>query len=820
MMETFRRDILYGLRILRRNPSFAVIAILMLALGIGVNTTIFCWIRTIVLNPLPGVLHPAELVALLPSFRGTIRFSEMPYPDFRDLSGLKNVFTGVIATNYTSALLRINDTNQWVYGELATANTFDLLGVKPERGRSFLPEDDEGEDAHPVLIISHALWQQRFGGASDIVGTQVELNRHSFTIVGVLPLEFHGFNGGLRVDFWAPLSMHNEILNYGSFESRTFRWITPIARLRSGIKLEQAQAAVSVFSKQLAGSYPTTNKEVEFKVVPLSKSPLGGQGQLSPILRILFAVSAGVLVIVIVNVANLLLARNTGRTTELAIRVAIGAGRLRLIRQLLTECVVLASAGGVLGVLFAFRAVTLFSFFAPKTNLHFDYDFHIDSPALGFTALLILCTTIIFGLAPALQSSGTDLQTSLREAGRGSGSSFGRERFRKFLIVTEVALALLLLIGAGLSIQGFERARKIDLGFDPSHLLYADLTLVPNRYSAERGKIFDRELRDRLAALPGVQDAGLASVLPLGFGHIFAAPLQVDGYSSTASDDRLASFLMISPGYFGTLRIPILQGRDFTDQDDLSKPNVAIINDALARRFWPGLSPIGRTFRMAVGVAPMDTFTVIGTVKSGKYHALEEPSTPLLYLSYLQRPLASLFMGVLVRTRGNPELIAPLVRREIHVLDAAVEPATIETMEQHIQPAFEPARVSAMLLGMLGFAALILASLGLYGVMAYVASRRSHEIGIRMALGAEPRDILRLVIMQGMALVLAGVAIGLLAAVAMTRLLANVLYGVSATDPLTFAAVLLLLALVALLACYIPARRAMRVDPLIALRHG
>jgi predicted permease len=818
-METFRRDVLYGLRILRRSPGFATMVILMLSLGIGGNATIFCWIRTIVMNSLPGVSRPDELVALLPSFNGSIRFSEMPYPDFRDLSSLTTAFTGAVASNYTSALLRFQEENLWAYGQLTSANAFDVWGVKAEQGRTFLPEEDHGEGAHPVLVISHALWKQRFGRTPDIIGKKVELNQHPFTIVGVAPPDFRGANAGLRVDFWAPLVMHNQILNYGSFESRTFRWITPIARLRVGVSVEQAQAAVSVLSRQLQQTYPDTNGSVEFKAVRLSKSPLGGQAQFLPILRILLAVSAGVLLIVVVNVANLLLARGANRAPELSIRLAMGAGRMRLIRQLLTECAVLSALGGALGILLADRAVKLFSFFAPKTNLQFEYDFRIDPSTLGFTVLLTLLTTLIFGLVPALQASRTDLNTSLKEAGRGAGSSIGRERFRKLLIVSEVAVALLLLIGAGLAIQGFQRARQMDLGFDSGHLLYADLTLVPNRYSAGRGKIFDRQLRTRLAALPGVQDVGLASVLPLGFGHIFAAPLGVDGYLSGSSDDRLASFIMISPGYFGAMRIPLLDGRDFTDQDDLGRPNVAIINQAMAQRYWPGLNPVGRRFRMAVGVSPIDTFTVIGMAKSGKYRSLGEPPTPLLYLSYLQRPLASLFMSVVMRVQGEPEAMAPLLRREIHALDPTVEPSTIESMEQHIQPTFEPVRVSATLLGMLGLAALVLASLGLYGVMAYMTSRRFHEIGIRMALGAERRDVLRLVLGQGMTLVLVGAAIGLLAALVLTRLLAGVLYGVSSTDPFTFMAVPALLSIVALLACYIPARRAMRVDPITALRH-
>jgi len=449
----------------------------------------------------------------------------------------------------------------------------------------------------------------------------------------------------------------------------------------------------------------------------------------------------------------------------------------------------------------------------------YQYRFNVDAQTLGFMAAVTIITAMIFGLLPTLQLSESNLQGTIDETGRGQGGGVRRHRIRNALVVAEVAMTFALLICAGLCMKGFERAKRIDLGFEPKNLLCAQLNLVPNGYSAERGKVFDRQLRERLAALPGVTDVGLSTSLPLGVGNIFTAVVDVEGYTPTASEDLNVSFNMISPGYFSAMRIPVLEGRDFSEQDDASRQNVVIVDETMARRFWPGLDPIGRHFRMAVGIAPKDTFTVVGVAKTGKYRSLSEPPTPFLYLAYQQRPIASLFMGVVIRVRGNPEQLAPFLRDEIHSLDAFVEPLGIQSVEEYIQPAFAQANAAAKFLIVLGATSLMLASLGLYSVMSYAVSRRSHEIGVRVALGAQRWNVSKMILVQGAILTLIGSALGFSASLFLARLLSSFLYGVSATDVMTYAGVALIVSFVALTASYIPARRAMRVDPMVALRH-
>ena len=817
MMIGIWNDVRYGLRLLRRAPGFTGIAVLMLALGIGVNAAVFCWIQTIVLTPLPGVANADRAVAIVPTYRGSIRSPSISYPEYKDLSGLDSVFSSVIVSSYAPALLTVDGQSRWIYGRVINADSLANLGVKPEKGRSFLPEEDQGEGEHSVLLISHALWQERFGADPKIAGRTLLLNQHLFTVVGVLPAEFAGLGGGFRTDFLAPLTMHNEVLNFGSFTSRTHRWLSPMGLLRAGVTVSEAQAAVSVLSHQLEQAYPDSNKEVGFAAFPLWKSPFGGQGEFRPVLRILIAVAIGLFLIVVVNIANLLLARATARQREISIRLALGAGRFRLIRQLLTESLLLALAGGALGTLLASQAVKAFSLLIPKGDLPFGYDFRLTTGTVAATCLLTAGAAVVFGLAPAIQGARGGLSHSLKEKAGGSGAGTGRQRFRSFLVISEVALALVLLTGAGLCIKGFERARKVDIGFDPNNVLCAQLSLVANRYTPEKGKIFDRQLQQRLSEIPGVVDVGLSAAMPLGFSGVPSAAVEVEGYIPSPGEDRLASILMVSPRFLDTMKVPILEGRDFTDQDDPSRPNVAIINQTMALRFWPGRDPIGRQFRMAVGVAATDAFTVIGVAADGKYSELSEPPSPGVYLAYQQRPLASLFMGVAMRTRGDPQSFVAALREEIHRLDPGVEPLNIQTMNQYIEPAFESVRIAALLLALLGPMAMMLSALGLYGVMSFMVSRRSREIGVRMALGADSTNVQRMVIRQGMTLVAIGSGIGLLATFGMSGLLRGFLYGASPADPTTFASVFALLTFVSLLACWLPAWRASRVDPNIAL---
>jgi putative ABC transport system permease protein len=819
MLQGLTQDLRYGLRGLRKSPGFTATTLLMLALGIGINTTVFCWLEALVWRPLPGVRAPQDLVSIIPSYRGDFRFGAFPYPDFDELTKLDDVFDGVLGSAYADAILSIHGRSEWVFGRLVTANAFEVLGVNPERGRFFLPGEDRGEGAHPVLVVSHAFWQRRLGGSAEIIGTTIWLNRHPFTIVGVAPEDFRNVQpSDLQTDFWAPISMHSEILNFGSFQSRTFRWVVPLARLRRGVSLERAQIAAATLSTRLEQEHPESNRDVRFKVFPLPRSPLGPQAVFLPILRLLAVVGLCVLLIVIVNVANLQLSRATSREKEVVTRLAIGGSPARIIRQILTESLLLAGFGAVLGIVLAEVAVGVFPALVPKTNLPVAYHFRLNPLTLVLTCGLAAITAILFGMAPVAHLRRLGLAESLAESGRRSGDSRRQSRLRSSLVAFEVSLASLLLIGAVLCAKGLEKAKQIDLGFDPRNLVCAELNLVPSGYSVAEGKAFDRRLRQRLAVLPTTEDVSLATVLPLGDRTVPTAAVDVEGHASGAGEDRLASLIMVSPGYFQTMRIPILEGRDFTDQDGLSTRNVAIIDQTMALKFWPRASPVGRQFRMAAGVAAGDAFTVVGVVRSGKYRSLTEPPTPLVYLQYEQRPMASLFMSMVVRTRDDPARAADQIRREIRSEDPQVEPITVQPLESYIEPAYAQVRIGTKLLGVLGATALMLAALGLYGVMSYIVGRRTHEIGIRVALGARNADVFRLVTAQTMTIVLIGEGLGFVFALAATRLLANVLYGVSPTDPEAFGGAFLLFIAVALVANWNPVRRAMRVDPAIALR--
>lgn len=804
-------DLRYAFRMLFKSPGFTAVAVLSLGLGIGANTTVFCWIQNVLLRPLAGVARCEELVVLTTT-RGATMHDTVSLPDLKDAAGLSDVFAGVIGSQITPACLTLDGKPEWVFGQVATANFFDVLGVKPALGRTFRPDEDQKPGGNPVLVLSHGYWQRRFGGDRTVIGTTVDLNRSSFTIVGVVPAEFRGTMSGLNCDFWAPLSMHRQVANFGSLLSRSDRWLHTQARLRPGVGIPQAQAAVSLLGEQLERAYPDTNAEFRLRVLPMWKSPYGAQALMLPVLRILMAVSIGVLLIVAANIANLLLARAISRRKEIAVRLAMGAKRARLIRQLLTESVLLGLVGGMAGVLLAHWGVALFAAFVPQTHLPVGYDFHFDARTLGFTCLVAVLAGIAFGLVPAWQTSNGCLNDALREGGR-TGSAGAHHALRSVFVVSQVALALLLLVGAGLCIKGFQKARQVQIGFNPQNLVIAGLRIGMNGYDQTNGLVFYRKLHDRLATLPGVSHAALASWLPLGFEGGPSLHVAAEGYVRKPNEDVSVPYAIVSPHYFDALQIPLLDGRDFHDSDDANGLKVAIVNETMAKRFWPGQNPIGRKFTIWRG-----EFTVIGVAKAGKYRSLNEQPRGFFYLPY-QQGVWDLNLGVVVRTQGNPKAMVNTLREAIHSLDPQVEVWANLTMADYIQAAFLAQRITASILTALGAVALILAAMGIYGVMAYVVSQRTQEIGIRMALGAQIGDVLRLIVRQGMTLGLVGVVIGLLGGLAVTRLLSNFLYGVSPFDPVTFLGMAAILALVTLAATLVPALRAARVDPQVALRY-
>ncbi len=810
-METVFHDLRFGLRVLLRNPLFTLVTVLSLALGIGANTTVFCWIQTILLDSLSGVAESERVVVITP-VKGSSRYDTVSYPNWKDLGQLKEIFAGAIGSQITPVSLGVNGQFEWSYGQIVTANFFDVLGVKPMLGRTFLPEEGTKPGGHPVLVISEGLWDRRFGREAAILGRTVELNRRSFTIVGVVPKKFHGSMSGLIMDLWAPIMMHEEVAGFGSLGVRADNWMHTQARLCNGVSREKAQAAVTLLSKQLERTYPDSNKELGFELLPLWKAPYGGQSLFLPVLQLLLVVSLFVLLIVAANVANLLLSRAVARQKEVAIRMAVGAGRTRLIRQLLTESLLISFLGGIGGVVLTFWAKSLIFIFMPKSHLPIGYDFDINLKTLGFTLLLSLAVGFLFGMAPVWQSFRANLNDTLKEGTRGATAGSQSHRLRKVLVVSEVALALLMLVGAGLCYKGFEKSKKIDPGFNPKNVMGSALRISFHGYNHQTGEVFYRKLYDRLQMEPGVIAASMASFVPLGFERGPVTRVKVEGYQPQVNEDMSVPYSVIAPRYFETMRIPILDGRDFTLQDDTQNQRVVIINENMARRFWPGMNPIGRKLT----VRGEHSVVVVGVVKSGKYYALDERARCYLYLPFLQG-VPDLNLAVLMRGQGEAVSLAPVIRRAVQSVDPAVQLWTAVPVEEFIQAAWMPQRVASLLLIFLGMLSLLLAAMGIYAVMAYSVSQRTHEIGIRMALGAQSSDIFRLVIGQGMGWTLMGALIGLGGALVVTRLMANFLYGVSPMDATVFIGVTLLLFFVALAACFLPARRALRVDPMSTL---
>jgi len=789
-------DLRFTIRQLLKNPGFTAVAVLTLALGIGANTAAFSWIQTVLLRSVPGVADADRLIVIAPRHVSGNLIDTMSYPDVQDLAAHKELFSGIVASQYAPVSMTIGAEPEWAWAQCVTANFFDVLGVRTVLGRAFLPEEESSPGGHPVVVLSHAFWQRRFNSDSNVLGRTITLNRQPFTIVGVAPPAFRGTMGGLAFDLWVPIMMRDKLLpggwNPGIFQARNNRWLHTVAR-------------------QWDQEYPATNRNIRFALVPMWKSPWGAPGVLLPVLSVLFAVTCLVLLIVAANIASLLLVRATQREREIAVRLAVGASRARVIRQLLTESIVLAVLGAAVGVPCAAWRMDLTRDLFPDAFLPVVLDPHLDARSLLFMLLAACGIGLLFGLAPAWQSSRPNLCVALKDGARGM--SAGRHGLRSCLVAAEIALALLLLISAGLCFQGFRHARRMNPGFDPAGVLLANMRLGVHGYSDSDGKLFYRKLLERLRPLAGVEAASLGDYVPLGPEGGSSTRLSPEGYTPQPNEYMSLPFNIVSPGYFETLRIPLIEGRDFAARDDASAPGAIIINEIAARRFWPGRSALGRR----ITIFGNRELTVVGVAKAAKVRWLNEPASGFFYL-----PLEQFYspnMNAHLRAAGNPLALANAVRREVRALDPSMQPAIILPMTEVTDFSVLTYHVAASVLTVLGATALVLAMLGIYGVMAFVVNQRTQEIGIRMALGAAKGDVLKLVLGQGARLAVIGIVAGLVCALAATRFLASVLVGVSALDPLTFGAASLLLGAVALLACYLPARRAMRVDPMEALRY-
>ena len=834
-LEAFLRDARYAARYLRKSPGFTLAAALSLALGIGANTAIFSMVNATLIRPLP-VERSHELFAVAsPSGSGVYS-----YPAFDDIRRAQTVFSGLTAFGGIGVSLTEGETTDLISGDIVTGNYFEVLGVRPHRGRLLTPADDVTPGAHPVAVISHALWRRRFAERPDIVGLAVRLNGQPFTIVGVAPPDFTGIRPGIVRDLYVPMMMqawmrppragYSGEMNPDLLRTRNNAWLFAIGRVKPGITGDQVTASMNAIVRAMSDWTPPSQRpdarQPSVTVRALDDGPPGQRDQLVSVARLLGAVVLAVLVIACANVANLLLARATSRRKEIAVRLSIGATRARLVRQLLTESVLLSMLGGALGLALAWAAIRAVRASPPPPGaLPVTLDFVVDARVLAFTIVVSLVTGVVFGLVPALRASRPDLVPALKDQSAQPVVRFRRFTARNALVVSQVALSLVLLVAAGLFIRSLERARSISAGFDVERLLTVPLNIQLLRYTRDQGKAFYRDVVQRVAALPGVASASLVRWVPLSGGssvgslHIEGQggpdnQFRSEGGGEDTSDPTTVTNDLVGLDYFRTFGIQIRRGRDFDGADTEGAPPVAIVNESFVKRHFPDGEPIGRRISLSGLEGPW--IQVVGIAADSKYRTLDESPTRVVYLPIAQNHVNG--MTLVVRAKGDPALLATTVGREVHALDRSLPLAGARTLEEWIGISIYAARAGAALLTGFGGLALLLAAVGLYGVLSYAVSRRTREFGLRMALGARTGNVLRNVLAEGMGLVAFGVAAGVIVALSVTHLLARFLYGVSTKDGTTFTSTAAVLFVVALVACLLPAWRATRVDPISALK--
>lgn len=826
-MDSWLRDLRYAIRAMLKSPGFTAVAILSLALGIGANTSIFSVVNTLLLKPLP-YRSPDRLAQVFLQHeepgKGLVSSELWSYPKFVALRDHSESFEQVAAVSDQNFPVTDSENPERLSAEMTSASYFPMLGVEAALGRTFTVQEDQIPGTHPVALIGHGLWKRRFDSDLSVLGKTISLNKVPLTIVGVMPEGFKGQKGTAEV--WVPMMMAPQLTFARRLTLPFSHWTEVIARLKDGVSIHQAQNEMEIVAVKMKEAVPVPPQYGKLPQESLKLSSLK-EAKLDPAIGrsflVLFGAVGFVLLIACVNIANLLLGRSVSRRREIAIRLALGASRARLVRQLLTESVLLAFIGGMVGLLVALWGVEFLSTLKPNVqSQHSSYlnvlDFskaNIDGQVLAFNILLSVVTGVIFGLLPALHASRPDVSEALKEGAAAFGiryRTFPGLSARNLLVVTEIALTLVLLIGAGLMIRSFARLQALHIGFSPDHVMTMRVHLP--KYKPEAEVAFNEQLLTQVSALPGVEAAAVASATPLS-SNSAGTIMRIKG--EPEGDMKGVGLQSVSPDYFKTLQVPLLQGRTFTEQDRAGARRVAIINETAARKFWPNENPIGKEIWVGVGWEQNEYGEIVGIAGDVKYGKVEDAFTPQVYLPYLQPTEPASF--VLVRTANDPAQIVSPVRREILALDKSVPIFDVKTMETRSADATSRTRFSALLLGIFSGLALVLATVGIYGVMAYSISGRTREIGIRMALGAQPGNVLGLVMRDGIVVTIAGIAVGLAGALAGTRILGSQLYGVGTTDTVTFAAVSLLLAVVALGASYIPARRAMKVDPMMALRY-
>ena len=812
-MQTLLQDLRYGARMLLKKPGFTLIAVMTLALGIGANTAIFSLVNMVLFRPLP-VAHPEQVVAVSASGKDG-SFSAHSYPNYVDLRDRNDVFSGLLTYRFAPMSLSRNGNNEKVWGYLVSGNYFDVLGVKPALGRGFLPEEDKTRLSHPVAVISHSLWQTRFGGQPGIIDSDVLLNGKKFKIIGVAPAGFKGTEVIYTPEIFVPMAMQKWIEpEHDYLDGRGVQNMFVVGRLKSGVSAAQAEAALGLLAKRLAEEYPNDNEGMVLQVnapgfvLPQIRNSMLG------VSAALMGLVALVLLVACTNLANLLLARATERSREISIRLSIGASRTRIIRQLLTESVLLAGTGGLIGLLLAGWIIDLIIGLKPPIDLPVTIELHVDWRVLIFSLVVSVITGVLFGLVPALQATRTDLVSALKESASQSGTR--RSWLRHGLVVAQIAVSLLLLVAAGLTLRALQQVRALNPGFNPENAVMMSFDLSLQGYKADAGNELRKQLLIRVNALPGVKSAAITDFMPLSIGYNGTTVLIEGQPQERGANAPNVMNADVGSQYFETIGTPLLAGRDLTEQDQEGKTRSVIVNETFARHFFPGANPnenaLGKRFRTS---PEKDFWQIAGVAKDGKYWTIGEDPRPFIWF-----PLGTSlsFNTLIVRTSAQPETMISAIRAEITRMDPNLPVADARTLSEHMNLSLFPARAVAALLAAFGLLALTLAAIGIYGVMACSVAQRTREVGIRMALGAQRGDVVRMILKQGMTLAAIGMCVGLAAAFVLTRLLASLLYGVSATDAITFAGVTLLLAFVVLAACLIPAIRAAKVDPMVALR--
>jgi predicted permease len=813
MIETTLQDLRFGIRMLRRSPGFSILAILCLTLGIGANAAVFSWVEGILFRPYPLVSHQERLVAVGGTARGEARGTPLSWPDFLDLQRSCTLCETLFVSKITGTTLSIGDRAEVTTGSIVSGNYFEAIGVHPILGRGFETGEDSGRNAHPVTVISYQLWQGRFKGDPEIIGKTQRLNNVVHTIVGVAPEGFYGTFVGWAMHFWVPASME-EIFESGGYklEDRGARWIESYIRLKPGVTRQQAQQEMSAVAKRLEADYPETNRGRGIELWPLWATPFNNAGTLLPTLEIMLAVVAFVLLIACANVGNLLLVRSFARRHEMTVRLAIGAGRGRLLKQLFTEGLILSAFGALGGLLVAYwcrHALVLL--FPARGGVAMHLPGEIDWRVLALSAGVCLIATLLLGLVPAVQTGKIDLAGALKSDSAGVVGGGGRAWVRSGLVVVQVSLSFILLVGAGLLMQSLQKIRNTSPGFSTRNVLDTAVNLTAAGYDAPRAQTFQDELLARVKALPGVESAAFGRMTPLSYGSFSSTPMAVDGYQPPPEEQPTVEYNEVGPDYFTTMGIPLVSGREFTRGDDEKAALVAVVNETMAARYWRDRNPIGE--RVQVKGRWMQ---VVGVAKDSKYESVRESPKPFFYVPLRQN--FSRGAGLYIRTPLSPQTMTTALAREVHALDGNLALFEVITLQEQLDRSTSPQMVAVTLVGVLGGLALLLAAIGLYGVMSYAVSQSTRELGLRMALGAGASNLLRLVLSRGLALTAGGVLLGAAVALALTRLLGNLLYKVSPRDPLAFGSAFVVMIIAALAACFLPAWSATRTDPARALR--